>query len=145
MTKEELKEAIAATITENGQKGITGQSLANLLNDIVDAAGGGGGTLTIAANQDMTTGAFIPVSKEKNAQIYRTLVEGLNNDIAYSVAMVLTIDLTSIGMGIMKGSVAIAMYSVASELDNCVQLQNVDGSTMLLYADGTLEDQTSGE
>ena len=43
MTKPELKEAISATITENGQKGITGQALANILNEIVEAAGEGGG------------------------------------------------------------------------------------------------------
>lgn len=152
MTKEELKEAIAATITENGQKGITGQALANLLNEIVDAAGegGGGGTLTIAVNQDISTGAIVPISKEKNAQIYKTLVDGLNNDIAYSVAIVLTIDLTSSGMGVLKGSLAVAMYSPVLESDSYIELQTVDGFVLNLYADGTVQDatpeqETSGE
>ena len=44
MTKEELKEAINATIVENGQKGITAQVLADILNEIVESSGSGGGS-----------------------------------------------------------------------------------------------------
>ena len=42
MTQEELYEAIDATIAPNGQRGITAESLAALLNDIAANAGGGG-------------------------------------------------------------------------------------------------------
>lgn len=86
MTKEELKEAIAATITENGQKGITGQALANLLNEIVDAAGdggGGNGGLTITCSIDTVTGGVTSAPNEVNAQVYKTIMDGLNNGVAY--------------------------------------------------------------
>lgn len=153
MTKEELKEAIAATITENGNKGITGQALANLLNEIVDAAGeggggnaGGGGTLTIAVTQDITTGAIVSVSKEKNAQIFKTLAEGLNNCIAYSVSIFMTVDLTQAGLGVIKTITAIAIYGITSlDTGEVITLQSVDGAALLLYPDGTIIDNTTEE
>lgn len=43
MTKQEILDAINATIAPNGQKGITAESLANILTEIVNAAGEGGG------------------------------------------------------------------------------------------------------
>lgn len=91
MTKEELKEAIAATITENGNKGITGQALANLLNDIVDAAGvvgGGNGGLTITCSIDTVTGGVSSAPNEVNAQVYRTIMDGLNNGVAYPLNII---------------------------------------------------------
>ena len=84
MTKEELKEAIAATITENGQKGITGQALANLLNEIVDAAGEGGNSdmfvLDVPIDID---GNVIP--SEKNAKIRQKLIDGISTMKFYPV------------------------------------------------------------
>lgn len=93
MTKEELKEAIAATITENGQKGITGQALANLLNEIVDAAGdaagegggGGGNVLSFDLKIDMETGEPILPPSDENLQFRQTLIEGLTNNKPYIV------------------------------------------------------------
>ena len=89
MTKEELKEAIAATITENGQKGITGQSLANLLIDIVDAAGegggGGGDILCFDLKLDIETFEPILTPSEENLQFRQTLIEGLTNNKHYIV------------------------------------------------------------
>ena len=88
MTKEELKEAIAATITENGQKGITGQALANLLNEIVDAAGeggGGGDILPFDLKIDAETFEPILTPSEENLQFRQTLIEGLTNNKHYIV------------------------------------------------------------
>ena len=90
MTKEELKEAIAATITENGQKGITGQALANLLNEIVDAAGEGGGgaggdILCLDIKIDLETFEPILTSSDENLQFRQTLIEGLTNNKFYNV------------------------------------------------------------
>lgn len=83
MTKEELKEAIAATITENGQKGITGQALANLLNEIVDAAGeGGGGGASNVLQLDLG-GSDGP--NEHNAQIYEKIITGAESNIFYQI------------------------------------------------------------
>lgn len=42
MSKSELKDAINSTIIPNGQKGITAESLNNILTEMVDAAGEGG-------------------------------------------------------------------------------------------------------
>jgi hypothetical protein len=91
MNKDELKEAIAATITENGQKGITGQALANLLNEIVDSAGvavGGNGGLTITCSFDTVTGGVTSAPNEVNAQVYKTIMDGLNNGIAYPLNII---------------------------------------------------------
>lgn len=92
MTKEELKEAIAATITENGQKGITGQSLANLLIDIVDAAGEGGGgggaggdILPFDLKFNAETFEPILTPSDENLQFRQTLIEGLTNNKHYIV------------------------------------------------------------
>lgn len=83
MTKKELKEAIAAIITENGQKGITGQALANLLNEIVDAAGegGGGGASNVLSLE--VTGYEGP--NEHNAQIYEKIITGSESNIFYQI------------------------------------------------------------
>ena len=103
MTKEELKEAIAATITENGQKGITGQALANLLNEIVDAAGEGGGgsglILNTVLNLDETNLSITVISEpnEANAQVYQKIREGAKNGIAYPV--IVFIDASSMADG----------------------------------------------
>lgn len=102
MTKEELKEAIAATITENGQKGITGQALANILNEIVDAAGEGGGGggaagVTITLGIDLNT--FSPFSdpNEGNANAFQTLAQGLTNNVAYPVNLILDYSVLELG------------------------------------------------
>lgn len=90
MTKEELKEAIAATITENGQKGITGQALANLLNEIVDAAGeggSGGGAIAVSIDTDMdeSTGDLLP--NEERAAAYNEILNHLLSGSACSVVL----------------------------------------------------------
>ena len=89
MTKKELKEAIAATITENGQKGITGQALANLLNEIVDAAGeGGGGNAGGGASNvlQLDLGGY-DGPNEHNAQIYEKIITGAESNIFYQIVV----------------------------------------------------------
>lgn len=119
MTKEELKEAIAATITENGQKGITGQALANLLNEIVDAAGSGGnaggGTLTFAVEMDMSEGTFFSNPNETNALLYQKLITGLDSCMAYSVSMFFAVDMSEFGAGVAKMVVQAIDYSYSSD------------------------------
>ena len=81
MTKEELKEAIASTIVENGQKGITATALAALLNEIVDAAGSGGGGTGGAVFVDL----MVEGPNEGNASAYKTLVNGWSTGTLYPV------------------------------------------------------------
>lgn len=113
MTKEEIKEAIASTIVENGQKGITATALANLLNEIVDAAGsgGGGGTLTLLAEMDMSEATFFSNPNETNALLYQKLITGLDSCMAYSVSMFLAVDMSEIGAGVVKMVVQAIDYS----------------------------------
>lgn len=47
MAKEEVKQAIDETIVANGKRGITGQSLANVLHMMVDEGGSGGGVYVV--------------------------------------------------------------------------------------------------
>lgn len=119
MTKEELKEAIASTIVENGQKAITAESLANLLNEIVDAAGSGG------AGGDAVTimidgGNVAP--NEKNAEAFAIISNKYNNGTPVSVMAMYSL----FGMFI---CVPIAMYFYEGESD--VILLVVDLSCML--------------
>lgn len=90
MTKEELKEAIASTIVENNQKGITATALANLLNEIVDAAGegGGGNAGGGASNVLYLDVAGLEGPNEHNAQIFKTLSDGCANGVYYQVCFV---------------------------------------------------------
>lgn len=96
MTKKELKEAIAATITENGQKGITGQALANLLNEIVDAAGEGGGGG--ASNVLYLDAAGYNGPNKHNAQIFKTIWEGSANGVCYQICFVSSGDGSCMGV-----------------------------------------------
>lgn len=73
MTPEELYEAIDATIVKNGQRGITAESLAALLRDIVANAGGGGsgqGALRVYTLQQ-TSGLSTELGDE-----YESLIPG---------------------------------------------------------------------
>lgn len=77
MSKEDVKQAISETIVSNGKRAITAHSMANLLNMMVDEAGGGGvlvlrlgsvvGDMPILSTED----------KEHNMQIFQALKEAV--------------------------------------------------------------------
>lgn len=87
MTKAEILEAINATIAPNGVKGITAESLANILTEIVNAtpeggSGGAGGEyldMTLANPDDETSMALTPEAMAHNAALYTSICEILNN------------------------------------------------------------------
>lgn len=131
MTKEELKEAIAATITENGQKGITGQALANLLNEIVDAAGeGGGGGASNVLQLDF--GGY-DGPNEHNAQIYEKIITGGESNIFYQIVVGMHEEGTIISMQ------AIAYTYFGSSI-SIVFVEYITGGTTIidLSPDGSL-------
>lgn len=77
MNKAELIEAINATIAPNGVKGITAESLANILTEIVNAAGGGGGSLSvILAGEDLGV-APTEASLMHNADVYEKVKQAV--------------------------------------------------------------------
>lgn len=133
MTKEELKEAIAATITENGQKGITGQALANLLNEIVDAAGEGGGG-NAGGGGLMIDPAGMEGPNEHNAQIRQVLIDEMNIGVAYPVTM------TGLEAGAGEPVVinyTVYMYGLVGDLF-ILQLSELPDMTIFLNEDGSL-------
>lgn len=87
MTKAEILEAINATIAPNGVKGITAESLANILTEIVNATpeGGNGGAggeyidMTVANPDDETSMELTPEAMAHNAALYTKICEALNN------------------------------------------------------------------
>lgn len=89
MTKEELKEAIASTIVENGQKGITATALANLLNEIVDAAGegGSGGAIAVSLDTDVDESTSYLLPNEERAAAYNEILNHLLSGTACSVVL----------------------------------------------------------
>lgn len=140
MTKEEIKEAIASTIVENGQKGITATALANLLNEIVDAAGSGGGTgggtgggaVTIMIDDDNVA------PNEKNAEAFATISNAYNNGVPVSVMAMFSL----LGLPI---CVPIAAYIYEGESDAILLyvdltflLGEVSYSQYIMTSDGTI-------
>lgn len=83
MTKAEILEAINATIAPNGVKGITAESLANILTEIVNAAGEGGAggeylDMTPANPNDPTSMELTTEAMAHNAEVYAKLLEASN-------------------------------------------------------------------
>lgn len=135
MTKEELKEAIASTIKENGQKAITAESLANLLNEIVDAAGSGGtggGAVTIMIDDENVA------PNEKNAEAFATISNAYNNGVPVSVMAMYSL----LGLPI---CMPIAAYGYEGEADAIllfVDLTSIFGEVAsyqyIMTSDGTI-------
>lgn len=88
MTKQEILDAINATIVTNGQKGITAESLANILTEIVNAVGEGSGgvggeyiDMTMANPEDSTSTELTAEAKAHNAEVYIKLLQALTNNV----------------------------------------------------------------
>jgi hypothetical protein len=87
MNKEEIIEAINSTIVTNGQKGITAESLANILIEMASATPEGGGNGSLAVYIPLTADTFgvdVPLTSEQqshNAEVYAKCLECFNNDV----------------------------------------------------------------
>ena len=87
MNKEEIIEAINSTIVTNGQKGITAESLANILIEMASATPEGGGNGSLVVYIPFTTdtlGVDAPLTSEQqshNAEVYAKCLECFNNDV----------------------------------------------------------------
>ena len=84
MTKEEILSAIEATIKPNNQKGITAESLANILTEIVNASGGSGGSGGGGISGyyfDLTvddSGVSTPAAMAHNAEVYAQVYDRIS-------------------------------------------------------------------
>lgn len=92
MTKAEIIETINSTIVANGQKGITAESLANILIEMASAtpeggSGGSGGALFYAGvpNEDSTAFNLTAEELEHNVAMYNTFVT--SNAVPVSIDM----------------------------------------------------------
>ena len=145
MTKAEILEAINATIRPNNQKGITAESLANILTEIVNASaesgGGSGGSsgggsgyyidFTLADPTNLDSKEVTPEAMAHNAQLYATLMSVYNAGNMAAVGPVSAIfpDLGIITSNtVMFDSAAIiVVYALPMELTNLM----VSGASLI--------------
>ena len=95
MTKAEIIEAINSTIVANGQKGITAESLANLLIEMASAtpegSGGSGGLHVYVTLPAEFAGVETSITEEQqahNAEVYAKCLECFNNKTPLPVIVV---------------------------------------------------------
>lgn len=78
MSKADVKQAISETMVSNGKRAITAPSMANLLNMMVDEAGGGGGVLVLRLGSVVGDMPILSTEdKEHNMQIFQALKEAV--------------------------------------------------------------------
>lgn len=103
MTKEEIIEAITSTIVANGKKGITAESLANLLIEMASAthegSGGSGGVLfyTGIPNEDFTQFTLTEEEQSHNAAMYNAFVNSNTVPISFDMTRYYISMMQSIG------------------------------------------------
>ena len=145
MTKNEIIEAINATIVSNGQKGITAASLANILLEMVNAT-----TLYVyMGSMNMETGELSQTAEQKahNAEVFQ-LVK------ASEIPPTINIDMSEfyeavVGVLVKCSDVALeTMLAPAGMVpgieEEVVGLITMDAGYMLL-ADGTITNMPEGE
>ena len=81
MTKEEIIEAIEATIRPNGEKAITAESLANLLIEMANATpeGGSGGVLFLQIGETEDGSDLTAEQLANNVEVYNKTAETTGN------------------------------------------------------------------
>lgn len=103
MSKQEILDAINATIVPNGQKGITAESLANILTEMVNAAGegGSGGSGGSAGNEvirlsnyGITEDGIVLSTTEDDAAHNATVYAKYAASVANGTSMSLVIDVS---------------------------------------------------
>ena len=157
MTKQEILDAINATIVTNGQKGITAESLANILIEIVNAVGEGNGgvggeyiDMTMANPEDSTSTELTAEAKAHNAEVYIKLFQALTNNIGTPYISIPTGDNFNISVSEVKleevvnatNIVLIAHMPIDGSCTNfmltAVELVSQQNSEVIIGADLTL-------
>lgn len=161
MSKQELINAIQATITANGQKGITAESLANILIEMVNTAGEGGSgggaeTLVIKASVVEVGDEGIFITSNDSDKIHNaTVVAECAKLLAEGKAASIAIDVVNVfaDMGLVLDSgydVATTVVYItganaeASGLpDGSIGTFGYMVSNATIYPDGTIEGQVN--
>ena len=162
MTKQEIVNAINATIVANGQKGISAESLNNILNEMVNAipeGGSGGGENTGGASVYIVKMSDINIEGSTNitATIAATEEEKVHNATVYSecIAMMragkavdIKLDLTALYTAISPMPISFIqstppeiMYMEANEeygIPTTIMMSIMD-SAFVLFEDGSVE------
>ena len=146
MNKAELIEAINATIAPNGVKGITAESLANILIEMVNAAGGGGGgSLSVILTGEEFGIAPTEASLMHNADVYEKVKQAV---LAGEALPYIYLDFSLFGSEGEEGTpgvFATAMNASMISFDydenvpenNGLALQLAEGA-VILFPDGTI-------
>ena len=148
MNKEELIEAINATIVPNNVKGITAESLANLLTEMVNASGGGtgGGVVFYVGSVDMDTleATQSPEQMAHNAEMFKLVADSpmgvpvaINLNGLYEAQFGVSEGINYIETGL---SVMYASEELATSMGSPASLIEVYGETLgaTIFADGRL-------
>lgn len=156
MTKNEIIEAINATIASNGQKAITAESLANILIEMVNAtpeggsSSGGSGVMYLQfgysddGSSDMT---FTDAQKANNAAIYETFNRIADEGAAFPPLFIdgypcVLNGFESDDSGVTAKIIFLVAFTMISgELDENIGAFPLYGMIMgvILYPDGTFE------
>lgn len=119
MAKNEIIEAINSTIVANGQKGITAESLANLLIEMASATpegGSGNGQMVIyMPATEETDGMDIPLTPEQqsnNAEVYAYCLECHNNNTPLPLIMLDVSSVYSVLTGTEVSSTTVSSMSM---------------------------------
>lgn len=153
MTKNEIIEAINATIVTNGQKGITAESLANILLEMVNATpeGGSGAGMPYVymGSMNMENGELSQTAEQKahNAEVFQ-LVK------ASEVLPAIILDTSGFYEAILGAPVQASLVSFDTILtpvgmipgveEEVVTLASIE-ATYILLADGTITNMPEGE
>ena len=146
MTKNEIIEAINATIVTNGQKGITAESLANILLEMVNATPEGGSGAGVPyvymGSMNMETGELSQTAEQKthNAEVFQLVkasevIPPINIDMSefYEAVIGAPTQASTVPL-----AVVFAMPGMISGIEGeAVVLSTFDGGYILL-ADGTI-------
>ena len=111
MNKTEILEAINATIAPNNVKGITAESLANILAEIVNAtpeggSGGAGGEyidMTFANPDFPESMELTPEAMAHNAELYAKMLNAISNRTVAAPSVFMSVD----ALGVFASSVAV--------------------------------------
>ena len=145
MTKNEIIEAINATIVTNGQKGITAESLANILLEMVNATT----PYVHIGSVNIETGEISQTAEQKahNAEVFQFVK---TSEVPPTIALnmsgyyeaILNVPIQSSVVSFDTILAPAGMFPGVEE--EVVTLAITDGS-FILYADGTITNMPEGE